>query len=123
MLLLVVVCPFVCFLFVCFFSSACLWSVVYALLFVFRRWLCVGSCSLLVVRCLFVDFCLFGMCCLMFVVCCLLLFAICCCWLFVVCSLLLVAGCLLFVVCCGCCDACCLFIVWCWWLFVVCFEL
>ena len=50
--------------------------VVYAL-FVVSRLLCVGNCSLLVVRCLFVDVCLFGISSLMVVVCCLLL-AVCC---------------------------------------------
>ena len=60
---------------------------VYASLFVVGRFLCVGNCSLLVVRRLVVDVCVFGNCCLMFVLCCLwlvdccceiLLFAVCC---------------------------------------------
>ena len=69
---------------------------VYELLFVVSRLLCVGICSSLVARCLFVGFIVFGTCCLTFVVCCLLVFVICCCLLCVVCGLLLVVGSFLF---------------------------
>ena len=77
--------------------------------FVVSRLLCVGSCSLLAVRYLFVDFCfvgilVFGIRYLLFVVCCSLLVLSC---------LLFVAGVVMYVFC-----------AWfCWLLCVVCSEL
>ena len=86
--------------------------------FLVSRLLCVGSCSLLVVRCLFVEFCVVGM--LVFEI--RYLLCVVCCSLLVLSCSLFVAGVVIYVV-----VPCLLLVGMCWlprvvncWLFVCC---